>query len=387
VFRWFDYKQGYAAQLVDHFVDAWSLGPGSRLLDPFAGCGTTLVAAKRRELPALGIEILPSAAFACHTKLLSLDAEVADRLQEACRRIVRDLRRAPTATVPADVVLLPKAFSPEVLGTLWALSADIRSHASPSLRALLLLAFFTILEPSGRALKDGNSIKIVDKRASPDPCDLFQSAADRIAADIRSDEAWLRARPRQHVVLADSRALPLRDEPRWDALVTSPPYLNRYDYARLYSMEEALGFGRGNAEIIRLRRRQLRGHVEVTFHPSQADRLSPAEAEICRNLGGRRLNNPKILDMVGGYFVDLERVVRSLAPRLRSGGRAAWVVGNVIHGAEHIPVDLLLADRLAGNGFRIESILVTRHKGNSSQHMARFGRHPVRESIVVAERT
>ena len=45
-------------------------------------------------------------------------------------------------------------------------------------------------------------------------------------------------------------------ENSYDAVVTSPPYCNRYDYTRTYALELAL-LGIGEEEISRLRQEML----------------------------------------------------------------------------------------------------------------------------------
>jgi site-specific DNA-methyltransferase (cytosine-N4-specific) len=57
------------------------------------------------------------------------------------------------------------------------------------------------------------------------------------------------------------------------------------------------------------------------------------------------------------------------------------LVGNVCFGGEVIPVDLILGEMAERAGFQVESIEVTRTKGNASQQMGRYGRVPVRESV------
>ena len=52
-----------------------------------------------------------------------------------------------------------------------------------------------------------------------------------------------------------------------------------------------------------------------------------------------------------------------------------------------VPVDHLLANFAELRGFRVKSIFVTRMKGNSPQQMKQFGRIPVRESVVIFEKT
>ena len=59
------------------------------------------------------------------------------------------------------------------------------------------------------------------------------------------------------------------------------------------------------------------------------------------------------------------------------------VVDNVRFEGELLPVDLILSEMAEQRGFRIDDIVVARHKGNSSQQMGKYGRVPVRESILV----
>jgi len=59
------------------------------------------------------------------------------------------------------------------------------------------------------------------------------------------------------------------------------------------------------------------------------------------------------------------------------------VVDNVRFEGELSPVDLVLSEMAEEAGFQVEQITVARYKGNSSQQMGKYGRVPVRESIVL----
>ena len=48
-YRWFKYKEGFSASLIGHILDTLRLSSG-RLLDPFAGSGVALFAARSRGL-------------------------------------------------------------------------------------------------------------------------------------------------------------------------------------------------------------------------------------------------------------------------------------------------------------------------------------------------
>ncbi|GAH56071.1 unnamed protein product [marine sediment metagenome] len=49
-------------------------------------------------------------------------------------------------------------------------------------------------------------------------------------------------------------------------------------------------------------------------------------------------------------------------------------------------MDLVLSEMAEEAGFEVKEIIVARYKGNSSQQMKKYGRVPVRESIVIWER-
>jgi hypothetical protein len=86
--------------------------------------------------------------------------------------------------------------------------------------------------------------------------------------------------------------------------------------------------------------------------------------------------------MVQGYFEDMNQVIRNLSRQIKKGGLVAMIVANARFEGEMVPVDLMLSELAEKNGFNVISVWITRFKGNSSQQMAKFGREPVRESIV-----
>jgi hypothetical protein len=87
--------------------------------------------------------------------------------------------------------------------------------------------------------------------------------------------------------------------------------------------------------------------------------------------------------MVCGYFDDLRNTLATLRQVLSPGARLAFVVGNCRWGGVVVPVDHLLSMIAERLGYRVERIIVTRLKGNSPQQMRRYGRIPLRESIVL----
>jgi len=58
IYRWFKFKEGFSAGLVEHLLSKYRISKGI-VLDPFAGSGTALFAATAAGVKAEGVELLP----------------------------------------------------------------------------------------------------------------------------------------------------------------------------------------------------------------------------------------------------------------------------------------------------------------------------------------
>ena len=67
-------------------------------------------------------------------------------------------------------------------------------------------------------------------------------------------------------------------------------------------------------------------------------------------------------------------------------GKVAMVVGNSCWAGVSIEVDKVLTTMAKTLNFRPLKIWVTRYKLNSAQQIAKFGKIPIRESIILLEK-
>jgi SAM-dependent methyltransferase len=378
VHRWFPYKEGFAKGLVDEALDRFQLPAGSIVLDPFCGVGTTPLVARHRGLHGLGMDLLPLAVFVSRVKLRTRHDLPMGRLQAAVEKLAAKPGVAPQSRF-ADIPLVRRAFEPRTARSILQLRDGIRRHPESRVRDFLTLALLASLEELSHTRKDGLCVRIQRRDRQLDARQAVQRRAREMLQDLEALAVPRRALGRGRIRRADARALPLADA-SVDAVVTSPPYLNRYDYARIYSLELALEFVDSFDELRDLRHSLLRGHIEARPARSR-NACRGAVQEVLTALEGRRLNNPNIPRMIHAYFEDMHRVVDELARVCRPGARVGLLVGNVCFGGEPIPVDLILGEMAEAAGFQVESIAVTRTKGNASQQMSRYGRAPARESL------
>lgn len=69
VHGWYTFPHSFTSELVHALIEDWGLGPQDRLLDPFCGAGTALVAAKERHVPATGYDLSPLAVLVSEAKV------------------------------------------------------------------------------------------------------------------------------------------------------------------------------------------------------------------------------------------------------------------------------------------------------------------------------
>src|SRR5829696_8400256 len=69
VHRWYTFPHSFTCELVHELIEEWGLRRNTCILDPFAGAGTTLLAAKEKEVPATGYDLSPLAVMASSTKI------------------------------------------------------------------------------------------------------------------------------------------------------------------------------------------------------------------------------------------------------------------------------------------------------------------------------
>src|SRR5262245_20245102 len=67
-YRWFKYKEGFSAALVEFLLERFGDKPGV-LFDPFAGSGATLLAGRELGWTGQGIELLPVGITALKARL------------------------------------------------------------------------------------------------------------------------------------------------------------------------------------------------------------------------------------------------------------------------------------------------------------------------------
>ncbi len=394
--RWYVIKEAFASKMVESALDVAEVNDGELLLDPFCGSGTVPLAAAARDARAIGIEVNPFLAFVSRTKLLNCRPRTLKSHAESVMDMAEKGRTSPLETFStfSEACGKPKwLFNTNVLRAFEGGWAQTKVTAQPT-RDLIRLALIGAAMDNCNAEADGKCLRYHKgwqsrKFTASSFVESFNKRIEVMAIDV---EAMPVLGNRAEVVLGDSRrALGNIENASFKLCITSPPYLNSFDYTDVYRPELFLSKFVGSAESLRaLRYQTLRSHVQVAWERPHKRSFGPIFDDTMDRLEKSevKLWNQNIPDMVRAYFEDVEKILLHLR-RLASKKAALWVVVSTsAYAGVEIPVDLIYAEVGQRTGWDLSEVGVLRHLRSSGQHTnntAIDGTPPsrLRESVVI----
>lgn len=380
VHRWYYFPHSFTGDLVHALIDEWGLSEEDKILDPFCGAGTTLVAAKQKGVPATGYDLSPLAVLVSTVKAANFRASRLEQTWQALQKVVDPNRWNGASRVYPQAVR--EALPGKLLGAFDAIWHSVEEMVCSDLeRMFFRLAVLRTMRSFSRLVPTGGWLSWSDTRTNTRSIlSTLCGHVEEMIADVAQHPA-----PRRggyQAFIADARRLPDADE-TYSAVITSPPYPNRHDYTRVFGVELMFGFLNWS-QTRSLRYQCFESHPEA--HPKRPDSATYSEpsllAKALRKLEKDGLE-PRLIRMLRGYFLDTHLCIKEAARVCRQGARLAFVVGNAQYCGECIPVDRLTAEIGEQAGLRCERLVAVRQRGNSAQQMGRFGRKPSRESVVV----
>lgn len=349
VHRWFRYSAGFSAQWVDELI-AQRGCKNEVILDPFAGSGTTLIAAQQAGCESYGVEAHPFVARIARAKLLYSSDRIAFR--EFAERIAQEAvtRRGE---YPAFGELLQKCFTPlslrqlDALRVTWEVAQD--GSARSELCWLLLVSILRSVSHVGTAPWQ-YVLPNKSKKTKLLPLDAFRLAADAMYSDMS------RMRPAvapAHLCETDARTCDGVPDKSISLVITSPPYANNYDYAdatrlEMTFMREVEGWGDLQHVVRRHLMRSCSQHVPErstslaeTLDTTALDPIRDEIEKVCSELSAVRLTKGGRKTyhlMIACYFADMARVWSSLRRVCHEDAEVCMVLGDSAPYGVYVPV-------------------------------------------------
>ena len=310
------YPAKFIPQIPRLLIERYS-NPGDWVLDPFCGSGTTLVEATASGRNSIGIDVNPMACLVSQVKTARLSLTETGLVQAAIQDIGRRITEggAPKSS-PPNIANLNKWFAKHIQDELCLAKDAIAEVGNSRAVNFLLVAFSSILVKVSYQESD-TRYRAVDKNLPRGIVGRLMS--DRVAEMLTRQSAILPDVEVQSLVLNADATRELDLESRIDLVVTSPPYLNSYDYYLYHKHRLAwLGYD----------------HYIVQE----------------REFGSRNKHNDRGLG-ADAYESSIAAHVQALRKHLRIGAKYACVVGDGVLRGELHKADAMFDKIFAALGF------------------------------------
>lgn len=328
------------------------------VLDPMAGSGTTIVAARLSGHRAVGFDTDPLALIIAKAWSSDVDAK---RIQRRADKILAQAKKRygriscgdayPDKSDRETRAFIRFWFDLTNRRQLTALSERILEVKDSDERAFLWSAFSRLIvtKDAGASLARDVSHSRPHKAYTIAPVRPFERFLGAIDSILRSSHfAAGNKLPSAKVNEGDARNLPLRNE-SIDLVITSPPYLNAIDYLRGHKLS-LVWMGHSIKEL-----RALRAHnigAESARHSIPGTNHVNTALEAMCDL--KRLSS-RSKGMLSQYVHDMDSVLAEVSRVLKRRGEAVFVIGNSTIRGVFVKNSSALTLLARANGLRLNS--------------------------------
>lgn len=370
-----------------------------RVLDPFAGAGTMIMEVILFGAWPFWTDYHPLSQLICRVKTTEFDLSL---LQRACTSVVTKASTREKATSSITFANKDFWFQKEVCEALELLRDEIL-HSDRSVRDFLLPVFASTVRKVSN-MNDAmllaarrTHIKSIPKRTRDDVFQWFRKYADQGLSAVQDWQGLCGGAQTKAIQLDEDDAKQLSGESEFDAIVTSPPYVNAIDYVWASKFElHWLGLVANDRERLELYSREI-----------GTERIPDKE---CREIGetGHNYLDKLIRDIYLGrlymasqrqnrlrarvvwkYFVDMQTHLKAAYRVLKPGGLYCYAVGDScrICGVQ-VPAASLLSDFAEQVGFlkRFQFHLLLKNRKLNVPRNVAWADTIKHDTIVVLER-
>ena len=386
IHRWFKYPAGFSPQLVRALLRDLNIEPGALVLDPFVGVGTTSIVCRLAGIDSVGVE---AHRYIHEVALAKLDWPLEERELNQIQFLLDKIRKHVTYAshpVNSQPKLLQDSFEVADLVELLNLRDLIKSSVcTDRVKRLGLLALSSALRPLSTA-ETGWSYILPKRKKKPRKRDVIGTVS-RFLYNIASDVIGLSSLEvdlgRFTLSCSDARSLERVDGLNTDSVdftITSPPYLNNYDYADRTRLEMYFfGLAASWSEISSIVRQRLIPSATTQVHRSESyvkaieglrqfsafpeiDRLRETLAAVRRRPNGKLGKNYDVL--VTEYFWNMVHVLRELRRVHKPGAPVIMVLGDSAPYGVYVDTPNLMGRLALDCGFTRYECLELRERGN-----------------------
>lgn len=378
IHNWYRFTAGFSYKFVDEIIDD-SHGLIDSIYEPFAGCGTTLVAAQKKGLHAVGNE---SQQLMCDVINAKLNWDIdSDTCLMHVDQIGSYVKECVGNGIPESHPLLASLYDAKTLEVLYLIRDSIRMIKESKYRLFLELALSqTLHKVALHPIAVPYIVRSKNLMHSGHCWERFTSIVMQMLEDLDTLVSRVRTAVVNH---ADSRLYNESIETdSCDLCITSPPYLNNLDYGEVSKVHtHFFEITKDWHDITEKVRKHLVTGATTHYRDSDfdIDKFHKTEfakanvhlmyeldarfnvlANICKERKGKKSFHILMMH----YFEDMYYVLKEMRRVLRSGSKAYLILGDSAPYGVYTPTTQFLGEVALSVGFNEYQIYKIRTRGH-----------------------
>jgi tRNA G10 N-methylase Trm11 len=385
--RWYPYIEGYSPDFVKSLIKNYGI-TDALIYEPFAGTGTTLLAADDLGMSTVYSEVNPLLQFLIQTKLNVLKAKESQRkklskdlkdIQKAILKNINKFEEDKSLRESYKSLFSDKKYFPdETLEQVLKLRSyiDIVKLEDELLADTLTVAVISCLLPVSFLKKVGDvrfkTAKEIEKDLKTFN-DILPDKIGNIAEDVLNFDYKLKGKP--EFILSNAKNIGRVNDLKIGAIITSPPYLNGTNYfrntkielwfLRYLQFENDLRFFRDQALTSGINDvKKEYAYVNGLDIASKSSLLKATLIELNKNAYDSR-----IPIMAQSYFKEMYTIFNDAKPLLEQNAKVLIDIGDSIFSGVHINTDDILIELMQGLGYEFVENKILRKRRSRNQEI------------------
>lgn len=349
------YPTRYISAVPRYAIKAFST-EGDTVLDPFCGSGTTAIEAMLLGRNALSIDIDPFARLLIRVKTTIYSKEdicLIEKIIDMMKTMSPDTKK--DYLVPG-IVNINKWFCDNSVLWLSFFKSTINELAAQNenVRCYLYIVLAAIIRKVSNADEVSPKPYVSTRypKVPADPYELFFKTEALYREAIIGFSESVKDYNCHSIVLDSKDAREIKTDIPFDLSVTSPPYINAYDYVRSLKFEDIWLDLASDDELRDSKKDYIGTEITKSFYTEykyavQSSTLNPIVEKISEV-------DQKRSKIVSTYFEDMARNMISVGTNLKPGGKYVIVVGDSNIRGQNIPTAVVLREMAEKNGYTFE---------------------------------
>lgn len=322
------------------------------IFDPFAGSGTTVLESIVNGYDSYYTEIDEVAKLIIKVKTTQLSDDEIVELEKKFKTIIKNVKTSDKYIIP-EIDNLYHWFPEENVITLGKILKQILNIKNEKICDFFKICFASVIKKCSYAddssPKPYVSSKI--KKNPSNPIDEFKKTYEKYK---KSEEELSNVKKIGKAIKLDGDALNFESKKKFDLVITSPPYINAFDYGRTMRLEN-LWLGLLTEEELRNKKSDYVGTEKINFKIDNEDLSILNDSKDLSIIYNDLLKvDKKRAIIVKRFFEDMKVNLKNVNKYLKDKGYYMIVIGNSKIRSIEIDSSKIITDIALKNGFKLD---------------------------------